>query len=232
MSPLVVLLAHGSPDPRSSAAVDDVAKRLEIHLEGPAVRVAYLNHNWPTLTAAIGRERDAGCVKDVIVLPLLLSNASHALRDVPAAVADAQRDNRIEISVGQTVGMELRLALTLDTQVPRGTPIVLAWAGGRSTQAQDATQQLVNAWHRATGREIVAAPASESGEFLREAVSELHIRTGVTPALATFTLFPGVLADQVAAVAKDLDLTQTTPLFETTELVEILAERLSQTTPA
>lgn len=232
MSPLVVLLAHGSPDPRSSAAVEDLAQRLEVFLDGPTVTVAYLNHNWPTLTAAVGRERDAGSLHDVVVLPLLLSNASHALRDVPAAVADAERDSRISITIGETVGMELALALSLDSQVAPGSPIVLAWAGGRSLQAQSATQSLVEGWQEATGRHIVAAAASESGEFLHAAVEELQLRTGLVPTLAIFTLFPGVLADQVLAVAQSLGLPATTPLHDQRALVEILALRLSQTTSA
>jgi hypothetical protein len=232
MSSLVVLLAHGSPDPRSSAAVEELADRLESFLSGPTVRVAYLNHNWPTLTAAVGRERDAGSVQDVVVLPLLLSQASHALRDVPAAVADAQRDSRITITVGETVGMELDLALALDSQVTPGSPIVLAWAGGRSEQAQMATAALVDAWQEATGREVVAAAANESGDLLRAAAAELHERTGIVPSLATFTLFPGVLADQVLAVSAALGLPATTPLFQQPALLEILARRLWQTTSA
>jgi sirohydrochlorin ferrochelatase len=226
MASLVVLLAHGSPDPRSSAAVEELADRLESFLSGPTVRVAYLNHNWPTLTAAVGRERDAGSVQDVVVLPLLLSQASHALRDVPAAVADAQRDSRITITVGETVGMELDLALALDSQVTPGSPIVLAWAGGRSEQAQMATAALVDAWQKATGREVVAAAANESGDLLRAAAAELQARTGGQPAFATFTLFPGVLADQVLAVSAALGFPATTPLFQQPALLEILARRL------
>ena len=232
MPSLVVLLAHGSPDPRSSAAVEELADRFESFLSGPRVRVAYLNHNWPTLTATVGRERDAGSFEDVVVLPLLLSQASHALRDVPAAVADAQRDSRITLTVGETVGMELDLALALDSQVNPGSPIVLAWAGGRSELAQTATAALVDAWQKATGRVVAAAAATESGEFLAATAADLQARTGLQPALATFTLFPGVLADQVRAAADALGLTATTPLFQQPALLEILARRLWQTTSA
>ncbi len=232
MAALVVLLAHGSPDPRSSAAVEDVATRLQAFLAGPTVRVAYLNHNWPTLTAAIGRERDAGSIQNVVVLPLLLSNASHALRDVPAAVADAERDHRISIVVGETVGLDLSLALALDTQIAEGAPIVVAWASGRSQQAQTSMQELALAWSAQTGREVIAAAATDSGEFLSTAAADLQGRTNRQPALATFTLFPGVLADQVQAAADCLGLTATTPLFEQPALLEILTQRLSQTTHA
>ena len=228
MRALVVLLAHGSPDPRSSQGACDVAHRLGKILPGTIVRVAYLNHDWPTLTAAIGRERDAGEITTVKVLPLLLSKASHALRDVPDAVAQAERDHRIKIEVGETIGMKLDLALALDAQVPAGLPIVLAWAGGRTAIAQAETQLLVDQWHQATGRQIVAAGSSESGEHLLAAAVELQERTTQMPMIATFTLFPGVLADQVQSAADAIGTRATTPLFAETALIQILADRLSE----
>lgn len=227
MSALVVLLAHGSPDPRSSQGACDVANRLEKRLGGSIVRVAYLNHDWPTLTAAIGRERDSGEITSISVLPLLLSKASHALRDVPDAVARAERDHRIKIVVGDTIGMQLDLALALDAQVPADLPIVLAWAGGRTAIAQAETQSLVDQWHQATGRQIVAAGSSESGENLLAAAAELQERTNHVPMIATFTLFPGVLADQVLSAANAIGTRATTPVFQETALIEILVDRLS-----
>ena len=227
MSALIVLLAHGSPDPRSSQGACDVAHRLGTLLPGTIVRVAYLNHDWPTLTAAIGREYDSGLITTITVLPLLLSKASHALRDVPEAVARAERDHRIKIVVGETIGMQLDLALALDSQVPTGIPLVLAWAGGRTAIAQEETQSLVDLWHQATGREIVAAGASESGEHLLAAAHELQDRTNQMPVIVTFTLFPGVLADQVQSAADSIGTRATTPLFQETALIQILADRLS-----
>lgn len=227
MSALVVLLAHGSPDPRSSQGACEVAQRLARHLAGTIVRVAYLNHDWPTLTAGIGRECDSGEISTIQVLPLLLSQASHALRDVPDAVARAERDHRIKIVVGETIGMQLDLALGLDTQVPAGVPLVLAWAGGRTAIAQTATQALVDQWHQATGRQIVAAGSSESGEHLMTAAQELQERTKQMPVIATFTLFPGVLADQVQSAAEVIGTRATSPLFQEPALIKILTKRLS-----
>jgi len=231
VSALVVLLAHGSPDPRSSRAACDVAQRLETFLAGPIVRVAYLDHDWPTLSAAIGRALDSGEISTVQVLPLLLSQASHALRDVPAAVARAELDHRFKIGVGQTIGMQLALALALDAHFEPGAPIVLAWAGGRTALAQAATQALVQEWHDATGREIVAAASSESGDHLAQAVAELLTRTQRRPGIATFTLFPGILADQIAKAASEAGIEATGPLYESPALIEILSLRLSQISP-
>jgi hypothetical protein len=146
---------------------------------------------------------------------------------VPEAVARAERDHRIKIVVGETIGMQLDLALALDSQVPTGIPLVLAWAGGRTAIAQEETQSLVDLWHQATGREIVAAGASESGEHLLAAAHELQDRTNQMPVIVTFTLFPGVLADQVQSAADSIGTRATTPLFQETALIQILADRLS-----
>ena len=52
----VILLAHGSPDPRSSAATRALAATLERRRFGTTVRAAlFLQHDGPTLAqAAVG----------------------------------------------------------------------------------------------------------------------------------------------------------------------------------
>lgn len=75
----VILLAHGSVDPRHAEDVAAIAARLSDRL-GEPVRPAYLDHCGPTLTAAIGA--DTG----VTVIPLLLAPGFHLQHDVPAEV--------------------------------------------------------------------------------------------------------------------------------------------------
>ncbi|MFA7322899.1 MAG: CbiX/SirB N-terminal domain-containing protein [Candidatus Nanopelagicales bacterium] len=227
MSELVVLLAHGSPDERSSLAAVDVAERFESFLDGPIVRIAYLQHNWPTLTAAIGRELDSGEISTVRVQPLLLSAATHALRDVPNAVAKAERDNRIQLAIGDTIGMDPVLAMGLDAQIPAGSPVVVAWAGGRTPQAQFAAAALAEQWTVATGREIVLAAVSENGQAIIDAVADLRGRTDRQPHIATFTLFPGVIADQVKRAGDASGSPVTTPLHELDDLLNVLETRLT-----
>lgn len=76
----VILLAHGSADPRHAADVSAIATRLSAAL-GEPVRAGYLDHCGPTLTAAIGAE------EGVTVVPLLLAPGYHLQHDVPAEVA-------------------------------------------------------------------------------------------------------------------------------------------------
>ncbi len=226
MSELVVLLAHGSPDPRSSEAATEIATRLEQHLNGPIVRIAYLQHNWPTLTAAIGRELDSGAITKVRVQPLILTEATHAIRDIPDAIARAERDNRMTLEVGNTLGMDPSLGSAMDALIPAGIPVVLAWAGGRTPAAFASTEALARAWASQSGREISLAIVSESGEAIIAAVDELKQRTGRTPMVATFTLFPGVLADQISSAAIAAGTCATTPLYHLPSVIDILDQRL------
>lgn len=226
MTELVVLLAHGSPDPRSAHAVCAIARSFAADRPGTLVRVAYLQHNWPTLSAAVGRELDAGEVTSVRVQPLLLSAATHALRDVPDAVAKAERDNRTTISVAEPLGMDPSLIPGIDAGIPQGAPVVLAWAGGRTTQAQFAAQSLASEWRRTTGREVALAAASDDGAAITAAVAGLRKATGLEPHVVTFTLFPGVIADQVRAAADACGVSATDPLCELPALLSLIETRL------
>ncbi len=226
MGELVVLLAHGSPDPRSSDAAAAIAAGLERHLDGPIVRIAYLQHNWPTLTAAIGRELDSGTITKVRVQPLILTEATHAIRDIPDAITRAERDHRMTLEVGKTIGMDPGLGLALESLIPAGLPVVLAWAGGRTPAAFASTQALADIWAAQSGREVALAIVSESGDAIVAAVQELKQRTGLTPVVATFTLFPGVLADQISAAATHAGTCATTPLCQLPNLIDILDQRL------
>jgi sirohydrochlorin ferrochelatase len=223
---LVVLLAHGSPDPRSAHAVCAIAQTYSATHPDVLVRVAYLQHNWPTLSAAVGRELDTGEVTGVRVQPLLLSAATHALRDVPNAVAKAERDHRMSISVGEPLGMDPSLIPGIDTGIPPGAPIVLAWAGGRTNQAQFAAQSLAAEWGRTTGREVALAAASDDGSAIAAAVAALREATGLAPHVVTFTLFPGVIADQVRDAADACGVQATAPLCELPALLTLIEMRL------
>ena len=222
----MVLLAHGSPDSRSSQAAAAIAADFEKRLGGPIVRIAYLQHNWPTLTAAIGRELDSGTIAKVRVQPLILTEATHAIRDIPDAIARAERDHRMTLDVGPTIGMDPGLGLALDALIPAGLPVVLAWAGGRTPAAFASTQALADSWSAQSGRQVSLAIVSESGDSIVLAAKALRERTGRTPVVATFTLFPGILTDQIAAAAARAGTYATKPLCELADLLDILDQRL------
>lgn len=80
-APDIVLLAHGSPDPRHGEGVDALARRVREAAPGRGVHTAYLDHHPPT-PAEAAPQAGSG-----VVVPVLLTPAFHARVDVPAAAA-------------------------------------------------------------------------------------------------------------------------------------------------
>ena len=85
-APSLVLLAHGSPDPRHAAGVEKVAEQVRRRWPGH-VHAAYLDHHPPSATE-VAKRLDGG-----VLVPLLLTTAYHVKTDVPEAAAamDAAR---------------------------------------------------------------------------------------------------------------------------------------------
>lgn len=83
----LVLTAHGSADPRSSANAHAIAGHVRRLLPDTEVRVAFCEQNEPNL-ADVLTAVEAGSV----VVPLLLASAYHARIDIPALIAQTGAD--------------------------------------------------------------------------------------------------------------------------------------------
>ncbi|MBI1376258.1 MAG: sirohydrochlorin chelatase [Frankiales bacterium] len=172
-----VLLAHGSPDPRSGHAVRDAADRLAA-LRGSEVAVAFLEHDRPTLAEAV-----APLEGPVAVLPLLLSSAYHLREDVPAAVRAAGRPVHVADAVGHPPDV-------LDLLLRRAAaPAVVVAAGTRRRAEREAFARAVAAASRRTGVVARAAFATGPGPRLDDAVPGR--------AVVPWLLAPGRLLDRV-----------------------------------
>jgi sirohydrochlorin ferrochelatase len=85
-APAMLIVAHGSRDPRHAATVAALAARVRSLAPGPRVAVSFLEFNAPRVPQALVRLYGAG-EREVTALPLLLSRAYHAKTDIPAALA-------------------------------------------------------------------------------------------------------------------------------------------------
>ncbi|MDQ3592947.1 MAG: CbiX/SirB N-terminal domain-containing protein, partial [Actinomycetota bacterium] len=97
-APALLTLAHGSRDPRSSQTVR--ALRDVVRTMRPDLRIesAFLELSRPHHTDMFAKLAADG-VEEVVVVPLLLSEAYHARVDVPSAIAaavGAHPDLRVE----------------------------------------------------------------------------------------------------------------------------------------
>jgi sirohydrochlorin ferrochelatase len=209
-----VLLAHGSPDPRSQAAVLAAAETVESRA-GTRVVAAFLDHDPRDLVAVVSSLDDND---DVVVLPLLLSTAFHARVDVPAAVAALDRAVRLLDPVGHP-------ATLLDELLLRcAGPAVVVAAGTRVDEERSAFSRAVAAASARTGVPALAAFATGPERRLEDAT-----RPGGS-AVVPWLLAPGRLLDTVTEGARTHGCrTIGAGLLLEPTLLDVLAERLVPT---
>jgi len=94
VNPAVLLVGHGTRDPRGQAEFLELARLIAERLPRLPVRPAYLELADPNLSTAIDELMSMADVQRLYVLPLLLFAAGHAKRDIPQAVAAALARHR------------------------------------------------------------------------------------------------------------------------------------------
>jgi sirohydrochlorin cobaltochelatase len=86
---MLILIAHGSRDPRWRTSVEGVVDSLQRELGPGAVRLAYMDCTPPTLMD-VASEAVAGGVTSVRILPLFLAEEGHVERDVQPLVEEVR----------------------------------------------------------------------------------------------------------------------------------------------
>src|SRR3954465_4233461 len=116
-APALVALAHGSRDPRSPQTIKALAE--EVRRMRPDLRIepAFLELSKPSFTTVVDRLVKAG-YDEIVVVPLLLTDAYHAKVDVPTAVAEAQaRHEGLKVRATSILGLEPRFLEVLDVRM-------------------------------------------------------------------------------------------------------------------
>lgn len=218
----VILLAHGSPDPRSASAARRLATSLQRRMPGFRVDAAFLQHDTPTLGAICESLVSVGVAR-AIVVPVFLSNAFHTRVDVPQAMADARADSNLALDVTAPIGPDDALLGALDRSLPPG-PVVLATAGTTDPEAQGDFERLAAAWAGRRCAPVAVGYASQAEPSVATAIAGVEARTGQQTAVACFVLFPGILPDRIAAAAGGRTIAG--PLHAEVELLDVLEKRV------
>jgi len=229
----LVLVAHGSRDPRAARSTWALARAVGAARPGTRVETAFLDFEVPGLVAALRREADRG-QRAATVVPLLLTAAYHGRVDVPGEIEKA---SALGLSIGlapvlgpvagarsDAVALDLvvralrRRLDEVDTGPVDG--LVLAAAGSREHSA------LVTVDLEATGVPCVAGYASGAGRDTAEAVRAVRARGAVRVAVASYFLAPGLLYDRAvdAALAAGA-LVAAAPLGDAPEIAELVLAR-------
>ncbi|WP_182526603.1 sirohydrochlorin chelatase [Nocardioides dongkuii] len=209
-APALVALAHGSRDPRSArtitALVDEVrAMRPDLRIEP-----AFLELSKPAFQTVVDRLVRAGH-DEIVVVPLLLSEAYHAKVDVPSAVAAAAAKHPgVQVRATAVLGLEpcflevldvrLREALR-ESRVRELDALVLAAAGSSDPLANQAVARLARVWGARHKLPVTAAFASSSPPATGEAVRAFRAEGRRHIAVASLFLAPGFLPDRAAELA-------------------------------
>ncbi|MFF4919876.1 sirohydrochlorin chelatase [Kitasatospora sp. NPDC001261] len=240
--PALLLIAHGSRDPRHAATVAALVEEVRAQRPGTEVATAYLDHCAPRIPQVVGRLADA------VAVPLLLNRAFHAKHDIPAALRAAGSRLPVADVLGPSplllAALDRRLAeagLSVGSPAARArTGVVLAAAGSSDPAADAATRAVAAEWRRTRGWAAVeVAYASAAGPRVPDALAALRTAGAERTAVAPYLLAPGLLPDRIAAAAEDAgaDLVADV-LGPSPELAALLLRRYDQarhaadTTPA
>ncbi|WP_239166009.1 sirohydrochlorin chelatase, partial [Actinoplanes italicus] len=98
--PAVVLVAHGSRDPRAAASTSSLARAVQRARPEWMVRASYLDHAGPRpldVLAALPGPR-------AVLVPLLLTAAYHGRVDLPAVIREAAASLPIRVTATDVLG--------------------------------------------------------------------------------------------------------------------------------
>ncbi len=88
----LILLAHGSPDPRWRKPFEHLVRDLVDSRDGTAPLLAYMEFVPPTLTDAVA-EADRQGFRRIAILPLFMSGGGHVAKDIPAQAETARQNH-------------------------------------------------------------------------------------------------------------------------------------------
>jgi len=228
-STAILLLSHGSRDPRAEYVVDELVSAVA-QATGRTVRAAYLDFTAPSAVVAL-RTLAADGFTSVRVVPLLFTPGYHLTHDVPSAVESSGVTWRMNVSVappllsGGRRTRDLLLAALADRLMQAGADgqvdgLVLASAGSSSQIARRRIASLARDLARARGIPVIAAFASAVSPSPARALETLSNNGVQRPAVASLFVAPGRLTDSVVARCPDLPVAD--PLGVTPAFVELL----------
>ncbi|UYQ65207.1 sirohydrochlorin chelatase [Streptomyces peucetius] len=236
-SPVLLVIAHGSRDPRHAPTVHALTRHARSLRPGTRVETAFLDFNAPSVPQVLGRLAADG-VRDVVALPLLLTRAFHAKADIPAVLRQAPPVLRIRQA--EVLGPSPLLLATVERRLyeagltpadKSSTGLVLAAAGSTDPEAIAVIAQTAREL-RHTGwcavRPAFASAATPAG-FPRteDAVRSLRTNGVARVAVAPYVIAPGRLPDRIAAGAGEADVVADV-LGPSPELARLLLHRYDE----
>ncbi|NHC22136.1 sirohydrochlorin chelatase [Nocardioides sp. IC4_145] len=209
-APALVALAHGSRDPRSAATITALVGEVRAMRPDLRIEPAFLELSKPTFGKVVDKLVRAGH-DEIVVVPLLLTEAYHATVDVPRAIAEVtERHPGLKVRATDVLGLEPRFLEVLDermrdalraARVRELDALVLAAAGTSDALANQSVARLARLWGSHHKLPVTAAFASAAPPAAGEAVRAFRAEGRRHIAVASLFLAPGFLPDRVSELA-------------------------------
>ncbi|WP_405888760.1 sirohydrochlorin chelatase [Streptomyces sp. NBC_01136] len=228
--PVLLVIAHGSRDPRHAATVHALVRRVRARRPGLRAETGFLDFNIPSVQGVL-ESLAAEDVREVVALPLLLTRAFHAKADIPAVLREAPA--RLRIRQAEVLGPSPLLTAALERRLyeagltpadKSSTGVVLASAGSTDPEAIAVIAEIAREWRRTGWCAVRPAFASASLPRTEDAVRELRALGCERVAVAPYVLAPGFLPDRIARGAAEADVLADV-LGPAPEVARVLLER-------
>ncbi|WP_338905740.1 sirohydrochlorin chelatase [Streptomyces nigra] len=210
--PVLLVIAHGSRDPRHAATVHALVRQVRAMRPGLRVETGFLDFNVPSVQGVLESLAAEG-VRDVVALPLLLTRAFHAKADIPAVLREAPATLRIRQA--DVLGPSPLLIAALERRLyeagltpadKSSTGVVLASAGSTDPEAIAVIAEIAREWRHTGWCAVRPAFASAALPRTEDAVRELRDLGCARVAVAPYVLAPGRLPDRIARGAAGADV--------------------------
>ncbi|WP_089101556.1 sirohydrochlorin chelatase [Streptomyces hyaluromycini] len=219
--PALVLVAHGSRDPRALSTVRALMDRVRALRPGLPVHLGHIELNEPLLPDTLAALGDA----EAVLVPLLLGRGHHVKRDIPEMAAAATARTRIAAPLGPHPLLADTLHARLLEAGWRRRPasaVVLAAAGSRDPDAKVDTSRMAALLAARLGVPVLPAYASAAAPTVQEAMTTLRARGRRHIAIASYFTAPGRFATECAANAP---WTASSPLGAHDAMAELILHR-------
>ncbi|MFD1832061.1 sirohydrochlorin chelatase [Streptomyces desertarenae] len=237
--PALLVVAHGSRDPRHAATVAALCARLRRLRPGLRVATGHLDFNAPSVPQALAGLHEEGA-RQVVALPLLLNRAFHAKTDIPGVLGEATaRLPRLSVRQAEVLGPDPLLTAALERRLRQAglrpgdegsTGVVLASAGSSDPEAIAVIAETAREWRLTTGW-CAVRPAFASASLPRtaDAVRRLRAEGVRRVAVAPYVIAPGFLPDRIAAGAREAGADLLAPVLgDAAELAELMGRRYDE----
>lgn len=234
-APTLILVAHGSTDPRSPEVARALVGRIRRLRPSLDVRVAFLEKSGPDVREVLADVARHG--GRAVAVPMLLASAYHARVDLPGAIAESGADVRQAAALGEDPTLIAllgqRLAEAGYSPAQRHVGVIVTAVGSSDDAANGRTATVATALARgARWAGVGVAFGTGPRPTLAEAAEDLRARGATHLVAAPWFLAPGVITDRIARAAATLDVAVAQPLGSHNLVAAALLDRYDEAVTA